>query len=72
MRRKKDCTDCRALYGITGGPNGICQLGYPIIHIEKPGPGNYKFYVPTPAEPCPKPKTYSKFFNADRYEEKQK
>jgi len=60
---KRTCNGCRALNGFS--LNYRCALGYKILEIKKDIPLAGMIYEPTPAEECPKPKTYHDLHNSD-------
>lgn len=68
MRRKADCWNCRALrehVGPTGFVQYGCDLRYP-MYVKKIVT-EVKVRRPCPSLPCPKPRTYRQYDNAEPY-----
>lgn len=60
--RKATCSACRA-FDCTMGASGGCTLGYAVEALRRKCDGFGTFTLKRPAEPCPRPLTYAKFFS---------
>lgn len=64
---KKSCYGCKALVHTSGSLDGWCMLNFKINTIE----GGYSHYF-KPAEQCPKPTTYQKYFDCNEEIKKER
>lgn len=71
IKQKKTCNRCIVYRDVeTNGPTGeICSLGYKIktVGVEQHAARCWG----VPQEPCPKPKTQSDYFYADKWYKKK-